>query len=65
MAASDDYQVLVARFRREDELLEAHDPEHWRARIIYVNNGRRFYAASIDDAFAIMRSLILTGTYQR
>jgi len=64
MVDSDDDQVLVVRFWREDETTEWQPSRHWRARIIYVNTGQQFYAPSIDDAFAIMNSLILTGKYE-
>ena len=60
MLASDEDQVLVVRFWREAESTESRPSQHWRARIIYVNNGQQFYAPSIDDAFAVMRSLLLT-----
>lgn len=64
MLASDDDQVLVVRFWREDENPESRPARHWRARITYVNTGHQFYAPSIDDAFAVMRSLLLTGKCQ-
>lgn len=64
MLASEDDQVLVVRFWREDENTDLRPARHWRARIIYVNDGRQFYAPSIDDAFAVMRSLLLTGGCQ-
>jgi hypothetical protein len=64
MLASDEDQVMVVRFWPEDETTEWQRSRHWRARIIHVNTGQRFYALSIDDAFAVMSSLILTGKYQ-
>ena len=64
MLASDDDQVIVARFWPEDETTERQPSRHWRARIIYVNTGQQFYAPSIDDALAVISSLILTGKCQ-
>jgi hypothetical protein len=64
MFASDDDQVLVIRFWREDEAPELQPSRHWRARITYVNSGQQFHAPSIDDAFAIVRSLLLSGKHQ-
>jgi hypothetical protein len=64
MLSSDDDQVIVVRFWPEDDTSERQPSRHWRARIIHVNTGEQHYAPSIDDAFAIMSSLILTGEYQ-
>jgi hypothetical protein len=63
---SDDDQVFVMRFwrEREDEATALQLSRHWRARIIYVNDGRQFHAPGIDDAFELVRSLILNGKYQ-
>jgi hypothetical protein len=63
MLASDDDQVIVVRFWPEDETTEWQPSRHWRARIIYVNTGQQFYAPSIDDAFVVIRSLILIGKH--
>jgi hypothetical protein len=64
MLASDDDQVLVIRFWREAESTESRTSRHWRARIIYVNDGQQVYAPSVDDAFAVIRSLLLAGKCQ-
>jgi hypothetical protein len=64
MLAPDDDQVIVVRFWPEDETTEWQPSRHWRARIIYVNTGQQFYAPSIDDAFAVISSLILTGNHR-
>lgn len=66
MLASVDDQVFVIRFwrEREDETTESRPSRHWRARIIHVNKGQQFYAPGIDDAFAVMRSLVLAVKYQ-
>jgi hypothetical protein len=64
MLAPDDDQVVVVRFWPEDETTEWRPSRHWRARIIYVNTGQQFYAPSIDDAFAVITSLILTGKHR-
>jgi hypothetical protein len=64
MPASDEDQVLVVRFWPEDEAAELPPSRRWRARIIYVNTGQQFYAPSIDEAFAVMNSLVMTGKYQ-
>ena len=64
MPASDDDQVIVVRFWPEDETTERQPSRHWRARIDYVNTGQQYYAPNLDEAFAVIRSLIQTGNYQ-
>jgi hypothetical protein len=63
MPASDEDQVIVLRFWAEDESAELHSSRHWRARITYVNTGQQFYVPSLDEAFAVVSSLILRGKY--
>jgi len=55
MPASEDDQVIVARFWLEDETTERQPLQHWRARIKYVNTGQQYYAPNIDEAFAVIR----------
>jgi hypothetical protein len=64
MLASDDDQVIVVRFWSEEETADTQPSRHWRARITYVNTGQQFYAPSVDGAFAVISSLIVTGKYQ-
>jgi hypothetical protein len=56
-------QVFVMRFWHEHESPGDEDREssrRWRVRITHVNDGRERYAKSIEEAFAIVRSLLLT-----
>jgi hypothetical protein len=59
MIANDNDQVLVIRFWQEREVKGLQSLAGWRARISYVNSGQVFYAPGIDDAFAVVRSLLL------
>lgn len=61
MIADDNDQVLVIRFWQEREAKDLQLLARWRARITYVNSGQLFYAAGIDDAFALVRSLLLAA----
>jgi hypothetical protein len=58
MIGTDLDQVLVIRFWQEQEAQEMQPPS-WRARITYVNSGQQFYASSIEEAFAVVRSLLV------
>jgi hypothetical protein len=64
MPASDDDQVIVARFWPEDETAGRRRLRHWRAHIKYVNTGQQYYAPNVDEAFAVIRSLIHGGKDQ-
>jgi len=57
MVATDLDQVLVIRFWQERETKEMF-PSDWRARITYVNSGQQFYASGIEEALAVVRSLL-------
>jgi hypothetical protein len=61
MIANDNDQVLVIRFWQEREVKELRSLARWRARITYVNSGQLFYASGIDDAFAVVKSLLLAA----
>jgi hypothetical protein len=56
-----DDQVLVIRFWHEWDGRELPSLAHWRARITYVNSGQLFYTSGVDDAFATVRSLLLSA----
>lgn len=65
MPLLDDDQVVVIRFWQEPQEPAGSPPvQRWRARIKYVNSGQQFYAAGIDEALALVRSLLLPGKYQ-
>jgi hypothetical protein len=66
MLAFEDDRVFVMRFWREDEATESPPFMGWRARITCVNMSRPFYvyAPGIDEAFAIVRSLLLSGKHE-
>jgi hypothetical protein len=51
-------QVFVIRFWREGGTAELPPSQGWRARIAYVNDGRQLHAPGIEEAFAIVRSLL-------
>jgi len=59
MIGNEDDRVVVIRFWQE------RDPNvvrsNWRARITYVNSGVQFYASGIDEAFTLVRSLLLSA----
>lgn len=59
MAANDNDQVVVIRFWQEWEVKDL--LAGWRARITHVNSGHLFYASGIDEAFAVVRSLLLAA----
>jgi len=61
MIASYDDQVVVIRFWHEREVEKLQLLAGWRARITHVNSGQLFYASGIDDAFAVVRSLLLAA----
>jgi hypothetical protein len=64
MIANDNDQVLVIRFWQEREVKELQSLAGWRARITYVNSGQLFYASGMDDAFAVVRSVLLAAQRQ-
>jgi hypothetical protein len=60
MPAFDDH-VVVLRFWHENETTELAPSRYWRARITYINAGQQFHAASVEDAFAIVKSILASA----
>jgi hypothetical protein len=60
MSATDD-QVFVLRFWCESGAEGLSSPHDLRARVSYVNDGTQFHVSGIEDAFALVRSLLRCG----